>query len=64
MDSTSGSIRDSATTSPMVISPRSPPGSPMEQVPPVTPGGLQAVHDVVTRAYHTLMNTGVYSVTS
>lgn len=61
MDSTSGSIRDSATTSPLMMSPRSPPGSPMESVAPVVPpGGIQgAVQDVVSRAYQALMNIGM-----
>jgi len=59
LDSTSGSIRDSATTSPMAISP---PGSPMEYhyggLAPVPPSGLAAVHDVVSRAFQALTNSG------
>ncbi|XP_053397933.1 intermembrane lipid transfer protein VPS13D-like isoform X2 [Mercenaria mercenaria] len=56
MDSASGSIRDSAATSPMMTSPKSPPGSPMEHAPTVsTSGGLQ---DVVSRAFQTLINIG------
>jgi hypothetical protein len=60
MDSTSGSIHESTTTSPMMTSPRSPPGSPMEYPPPVTTsGGLQAVQDVVSRTYQALINIGI-----
>ncbi|KAH3833861.1 hypothetical protein DPMN_107177, partial [Dreissena polymorpha] len=56
-----GSLRDSAATSPMAVSPRSPPGSPMECLPsnlpsnqPTTSGGI---HDVVARAFQALINT-------
>ncbi|KAL4233287.1 Vacuolar protein sorting-associated protein 13D [Mactra antiquata] len=60
MDSTSGSIRDSAATSPTMMSPRSPPGSPIEHYPSVSSSsGIQgAVQDVMSRAFQVLTNIG------
>ncbi|WAR08719.1 VP13D-like protein [Mya arenaria] len=57
LDSTSGSIRDSAPTSPMAVSP---PGSPMEHLPGIQEhpsGGLAAMHDVVSRAFQALISS-------
>ena len=55
LDSTSGSLQHSEATSPMVVSPHSPPGSPMETSP--MPSKFSGF-DVIASAFQALVSNG------